>query len=219
MSNIIFLQSYLYLCFGDKLLNDSLCLLRLMQLRKASIILCDQRDMLKWDHMLILGFREMGSVFASVPRLFQYTRKHDLFLKNSTWSKILLFAHRLNPAFIQDFAIWPPYSAILLNTFKDFTIYTLSKALLRSQTHQRHRDFSQVRKPVRLTCPEILQKCEIDIEGTTEVHFTQLLWLRTPELPCPQCVGRQDLCLIHFLSAMRLRRILPQVLQNMPSFW
>lgn len=73
-----------YLCFGDKLLNYSLCLLRLMQLRKASIILCDQRDMLKWDHMLILGFREMGSVFASVPRLFQYTRKHDLFLKNST---------------------------------------------------------------------------------------------------------------------------------------
>lgn len=100
MGNIIFLLSCLYLCFADKLLNYSLCLLRLMQLRKASIIPCDQRDMLKWDHMLILGFRELGSEFVSVPRLFQYTRKHDLFLKNSTWSKILLFAHWLNSAFI-----------------------------------------------------------------------------------------------------------------------
>lgn len=98
--NTIFLRSYLYLCFADKLLNYSLCLLMLMQLRKALIISCDQRDMLKWDHMLNLGFRELGSVFVSLPRLFQHTRKHDLFLKNSTWSKILLFGHRLNSAFI-----------------------------------------------------------------------------------------------------------------------
>lgn len=70
------------------------------------------------------------------------------------------------------------YSA-MNTTLKDLTICTLSKALLQSQIHQRDRAFSQIRKPVRLTCSEILQKCEIDTERTTEVHFTQLLWLDT----------------------------------------
>lgn len=101
---IFFLRKVIFLCFADKLLKYSLCLLTLLQFRKASITLCDQTDMLKWDHMLILGFRELDSVFVPVPRLFQDTRKHDLILRNSTWSKILSLGHSSDSAFIWGFA-------------------------------------------------------------------------------------------------------------------
>lgn len=108
------------------------------------------------------------------------------------------------------------YSAVN-TTFKDFTICTLRKALLRSQVHQRDRAFSQVKKPVRLICPELLQKCEIDTERKTEVHFTQLLCLWTPELPLPAVCG-ETRPLPGTFPVCHEVRILPQVLQNMTSF-
>lgn len=92
-----------------KLLKHPLCLLTLLQFRKASITLCDQTDMLKWDHTLILGFRELGCVFVPVPRLLQDTRKHDLISRNSTRSKILSLGHSLDSAFIWDLHIRPPF--------------------------------------------------------------------------------------------------------------
>lgn len=109
------------------------------------------------------------------------------------------------------------YSAVN-TTFKHFTICILRKALLRSQTHQRDRAFSQVKKPVRLTCPEILRNVRLTLKGKQKCTLLSCFDCGHLNSPCLQCVGRQDFCLIPFLSAMRWK-ILPQVLQNMPSFW
>lgn len=190
----------------------SLCLLTLLQFRKASITLCDQTDMLKWDHKLILGFRELSSVSVPVPRLFQDTRKYDLFLRNSTCSKILSLGHSSDSAFIQDFACRITFFsyATVDAPFKGLIVCTISKALLGSQTRHRDRDFSWARKPVSLTCSEILQKCGAD----TETQTTELLFIQDAWNPPPAARREVDLCLLHFPTATRRRRISPRMLRK-----
>lgn len=142
---VFFCFQEVVLHFADKLSQHSLCLLMLLQFRTASITLCDQTDTLKWDHMLILGFREVGSVLVSAPVLFQDTRKHDLILRNSTWSKSPLVTAQTLPL-NRILHIGLPFSAIPLwvplskvNTC--LTLCTLSKALLGSKTCQAQRLF------------------------------------------------------------------------------
>lgn len=140
--------------------------------------------MLKWGHMLILGFRELSSVFVPMPRLFQDTRKYDLFLRNSTCSKILSLGHSSDSAFIQDLACRITFFSYgtVDAPFKGLIICTMTKALLGSLTHQRHRDFSWVRKSVSLTSHKYLGNVRL----TLKHRQLNCSLLRMPGIPLLQ---------------------------------
>lgn len=126
--------------------------------------------MLKWEHILILGFRELGSVFVHAPRLFRDTKKHDLTLTTSTYKQNSV-----------------PWSQLGLCLHIAFCAYGLWANLAWESPYSEV--FPWVRKPVNVTWSEILQKHKQDLSWNT-LNSTEFRHVN-----CPELHPTRDLCL------------------------
>lgn len=152
--------------------------------------------MLKWEHILILGFRELGSVFVHAPRLFRDTKKHDLTLTTSTYKQNSV-----------------PWSQLGLCLHIAFCAYGLWANLAWESPYSEA--FPWVRKPVNVTWSEILQRSKQDLNWNTHnwIQTSELHWTASYKRPLPGCIP----CLPK--AQRKPYRWCCQCRINMPAFW